>query len=204
MYAQAEGERHPEASQGFRTRLENRVKATGGRTLTEWLDVGRKTQQRIQRWSAVIHQKWACGPMDILSNQYASDKPLSVEILKGLAELSALKSLDEGRGLLNKAIESRQMRTTGRHSYMLHLTHQDITRAEKEARQGSSDAHAVREATPILSPSLERTLVGTPGCPGDEAPGPIQGSLLDRGWTATLRWPRNLLLPKDQQSASGL
>ena len=94
---QGKGQSLPEALQEFRTRLENRVKATSGRTLDEWLKIGSRTPQWVDKWSAIIHQNWAYEAMEILPNQYATDKPLSVNISKGLADLSTLSSLDPTR-----------------------------------------------------------------------------------------------------------
>ena len=162
--------------------------------------------------------------MEILPNQYATDKPLSVNILKGLADLSALNSLDFGRKLLQEAIDHRKIpsKNGGRNFYGTYLTQQDVTKAIEKAREIQDNAQAVadhsrrpkmgaskkptsnkrkRDAPPTPGPSAasvpltEETLGSTP----DETPDPTQQDLPNKKSSAELWWPQKLRFRKGHQ-----
>ena len=180
-FAQEQGKSHPAALEEFRTRLEKRVQATSGRSLNQWLKLCGKTQQSLDRWSKIIRENWKCEVMEILPNQYATDKSLPLNMLKGLAHLSTLKSLDVGRKLLQEAIENRRKllqetiqnrrmpaKDGGRNHWGMYLTYQDVTKAIEKAGDIQGNAQTLadqssttprsnkrkRDASPTLSPSL--------------------------------------------------
>ena len=210
-YAQEKGQSHPEALLEFRTRLEKRVKATSGRTLDEWIKLGSRTHRSIEKWSTIISKNWACGVMEILpKNRYATDKLLSVNILKGLAQLSGLKSLDFGRKLLQEAIDHRKMpsKNGGKNSYGTYLLLQDVTEAIGKAREIQDNAQAVatsnkrkRDAPSTPSPSAaslpltEEMLRDIP----DETPDPAQQDLPNKRSSAESWWHQRLWSPKGHQ-----
>ena len=168
-FAQEQGKSYPRALEEFRTRLEKRVQAISGRSLDQWLNLCRQTQQSLDRWSTIIRKNWKCEVMEILPNQYATDKSLSLNTLKGLARLSTHNSLDVGRKLLQEAIDNRKIpaKNRGRSFYKMHLTYQDVTKAVEKAGEIQSNAQTLadqssttprsnkrkRDALPTLSPS---------------------------------------------------
>lgn len=165
-FAQEQGKTNPGALEEFRTRLEKRVQATSGRSLDQWLNLCSKTQQSLDRWSTIIRENWKCEVMEILPNQYATDKSLSLNMLKGLARLSTLKSLDVGRKLLQEAIDNRKMpaKNGGRNFYGRHLTYQDVTKAVEKAGeiQGNAQTLADQSSTTPRSNKRKRDALPTP------------------------------------------
>ena len=223
-YAQEKGQCRPEALQQFRTRLEKRVKANTGRILDEWLNLGSRTQQRVSKWSAIIYQNWACEVMEILPNQYATDKPLSQSVLKRLADLSALSSLDVGRKLLQEAIDHRKMpsKTEGRNFHGTNLTPKDVIKAIEKAREIHNNTQAAadrpkrtdmgpskkptsnkrkRDPSPTQSlaaasvPLTQETLGSTP----DETPDPVHQELPNKKLSAESWWTQKLWFQKGHE-----
>ena len=117
--------------------------------MDDWLKLATRTRARIDEVGAIILQNWACEAMEILPNNYNPEKPLSQSILKSLAELSALTSVDNGRNLLLEAINHRKMPSIngGRNSYEMYLTKKDVASAINQAHKMKlqDDAQAVED-----------------------------------------------------------
>ena len=215
-YVEMKAQAFPESLAKFQTRLEKSIQAISGRSLNQWLKLGKKSKRKLETCRLTIFQNWTCQVPEILPHRYAPGKPLSPSILKGLADLSALTSLESGRQLLQEAIDQRGMfsRNGGRHSYGAFLTQQDVAKAIKEARETRNNAQAVadqskrtemgagkkptsnsckrkRDAPPTSSPSIDSIALAeeTLGKTPDETPDPIQQDLPYKKTRTGSWWP---------------
>ena len=84
-----------------------------------------------------VLKNWGCEPLCLLSAEmYPEDKPLSKALIKQMAELSDLVSVNEGRDLLLSEIYLRSQgdRRHGKLSYHKDLILSDLTEAIKKAK----------------------------------------------------------------------
>ena len=96
------------------------------------MTLGDKHRKQWNNYRIKVLQNWNCEPMCVLfAEYYAKDRPLSKQIMKGLADLSKLVSVDEGRELLTHEIECRfrDSMKNGKRSYRRDLILSDVTEA---------------------------------------------------------------------------
>ena len=158
--------------------------------------------------------------MEILPNQYATDKSLSLNMLKGLARLSTLNSLDVGRKLLQEAIDNRKMpaKNGGRNFYRMHLAYQDVTKAVEKAGEIQGNAQTLadqssttprsnkckRDALSTLSPSAACEASGSLteellGSTSDQTPDLTREDLRNKGSGVDSGWFHKMWHRKDHQ-----
>ena len=119
------------------SRLNSEVLAKFGQSFTQWLKMGQLHMRQWNLYRERILHNWDCEPLCILSPEYyAGDKPLSKGIIQGMAELSSLVDIREGRGLLQNELEYRLRGGGGdkRRSYSSVLVLADVTAAIQKAR----------------------------------------------------------------------
>ena len=155
------GGKHQGALSTLRAQLAKKIKRRYGKSFDEYLALGKRTKSSLDKASSLIVRNWGCEPKKILPpEQYGKDS-LSVKNMSMLEAISSELSLEQGRSLLQEAIQSRVLggvQPNGKRSIVHYLTFGDV----KKVLTKVSNKEHLRESLLPKRPFPERPLLESP------------------------------------------